>query len=704
MTPKRRWAQFRTSFQFKLLFIFTLLTFLISCLLSTLYIISETGKTRQHASEKLRLRAESLAGSIRLPLYAENRDMLRLLAEQAAREPEILAVVISATDGRILADVRVPGYLPDPAESPDIIKVTAEVRTNPLAESVDSAINGAGNTTSPTLLGSVRLERGTADLSRAVRQVVAFSISSAFAFWMAVSLFCLLILNRLTRSFNALVAGIEAFHDGDFSHRITIESADEPGRVASAVNNLAVTLQQREAENSRLLDEQHEFERQLLHAQKLESMGVMAGGIAHDFNNLLQAILGNMELADRELSPDSRSRKYVGRAIESAQQAAHLTDLMLTYVGKGYVAKKTLDLNNLVRNNADMLKTAATASVSIKLNLSEELLVILANEAQIQQVVMNLITNAAESIEKQPGLIRLTTGIRECEPDCLTASLLEEKPPAGCYAFLEVQDNGCGMSDETKSRLFDPFFTTKFTGRGLGMSAVMGIIKSHGGALFLESEVGRGSTFRVLFPLTEGAESEKSKSLPHPHPNLPLEGEGTNTKLHSKDVSSPNASIGDPALKPGFPITSSGMTNNLLNTACYEIDTSPERPLSGLVLVVDDEKAVMKVCVTIVKNCGFTVITAVDGSEAVAKFREHADEIVIVLMDLTMPNTDGLTAMNEIHAIKPDARVIIASGFNEEDMNLNITNLPPSGFIRKPYSMKALEAELRRVMQESSTA
>jgi signal transduction histidine kinase/ActR/RegA family two-component response regulator len=670
MTPKRRWAQFRTSFQFKLLFIFTLLTFLISCLLSTLYIISETGKTRQHASEKLRLRAESLAGSIRLPLYAENRDMLRLLAEQAAREPEILAVVISATDGRILADVRVPGYLPDPAESPDIIKVTAEVRTNPLAESVDSAINGAGNTTSPTLLGSVRLERGTADLSRAVRQVVAFSISSAFAFWMAVSLFCLLILNRLTRSFNALVAGIEAFHDGDFSHRITIESADEPGRVASAVNNLAVTLQQREAENSRLLDEQHEFERQLLHAQKLESMGVMAGGIAHDFNNLLQAILGNMELADRELSPDSRSRKYVGRAIESAQQAAHLTDLMLTYVGKGYVAKKTLDLNNLVRNNADMLKTAATASVSIKLNLSEELLVILANEAQIQQVVMNLITNAAESIEKQPGLIRLTTGIRQCEPDCLNASLLEEKPPAGCYAFLEVQDNGCGMSDETKSRLFDPFFTTKFTGRGLGMSAVMGIVKSHGGALFLESEVGRGSTFRVLFPLAEGAKVSHHlpHPLPHPHPNLPfmpqrvLEGEGT---------------------KP----------ENIQKIA-----------LSGLVLVADDEKAVMKVCVTIVKNCGFTVITAGDGGEAVAKFREHADEIVIVLMDLTMPNTDGLTAMNEIHAIKPDARVIIASGFNEEDMNLNITNLPPSGFIRKPYSMKALEAELRRVMQESSTA
>jgi signal transduction histidine kinase/CheY-like chemotaxis protein len=636
-----RWSNFCTSFQFKLFLIFTLLTFLIASLLSVLYIVTENHKARHLAAEQLQLRSQQLAESIRLPLYAENREMLRQLAEQAAQAAEIRAVVITAPDGRMLAGF----YSPDYSTTAETISQSVAVQSNPQSDSVESSLTGGQNITNSPL-GSVRMVRGTADLSRARLQVVMISTSAAIAFWLTVSLLCHLVLRRVTRSFNTLVHGIDAMQNGNFTSRIRIESDDEPGRAARAVNNLADVLQQRDEENRRLQEERMNLERQMLQTQKLESLGVMAGGIAHDFNNLLQAILGNIELASMKLPADAAPQKYIANAITSGKHAAHLTNLMLTYLGKGLTTKKELNLNELVRDNTEMLRTTTSAAVSTELHLSPELPAITADIAHIQQVVMNLISNAAESILEQPGQVRITTGTQNCDQACLSASLLEEKPEPGRYVFLEVSDNGCGMSQETLQRLFDPFFTTKFTGRGLGMSAVMGIIRIHNGALFVESEPDKGTTFRALFPVSESA-------LPTP--------------------------VQEPVIPPPE-------------------STIPESSLSGLVLVVDDEKPVLKICTKMIQLCGFTVITACDGIDAVAKFREQADEIAVVLMDLTMPNMDGLTAMSEIYKISPDIKVIISSGFNKEELSERITDQPPCGFIRKPYSMNVLEAEMRRVM------
>jgi signal transduction histidine kinase/CheY-like chemotaxis protein len=400
-------------------------------------------------------------------------------------------------------------------------------------------------------------------------------------------------------------------------------------------------------ERKRAEEERLQLEQQFLQAQKLESLGIMAGGIAHDFNNLLQSILGNMELAARTLPQNADPYKYITRALNSGQAAAHLTSLMLAYVGKGSLAKKDLDLNELVRVNADMLKTTVGSAVSLDLSLSEESPRIVADEAQIQQVIMNLLTNAAESIEEQPGVVRLTTGSQQCDQVCLAASLLDKKPEPGCYVFLEVSDTGCGMSAETMKRLFDPFFTTKFTGRGLGMSAVMGIMQTHNGALFIRSEPGTGTTFRVCFPASEAA----------PSPT---------------------------ALSERIPPAENGMV--------------AEKPLSGVVLVVDDEKSVLRTSKKMVELCGFTVITARDGVEAVSLFREHARDIDIVLLDLTMPNMDGIAAMNEIYRIRPDVKLLLSSGFNKNELSGRITGQAPSGFIRKPFSLTELETELRRAM------
>jgi CheY-like chemotaxis protein len=205
------------------------------------------------------------------------------------------------------------------------------------------------------------------------------------------------------------------------------------------------------------------------------------------------------------------------------------------------------------------------------------------------------------------------------------------------------------MGAETLTRLFDPFFTTKFTGRGLGMSAVMGIVKTYSGALFVASEVGSGTTFRVLFPAQEAVLED---TLQKPFASLP------------------------------------------------EKQAIPDSPLSGLALLVDDEKSVLKTCTKMLRLCGLNVITASDGMDAVTQFREHSDAIDVVVMDLTMPNMDGVTAMVEIREIRPDAKVILASGFNKEELSKRFIGVAaPSGFIRKPYSMNQLEVELQMVMR-----
>jgi len=421
--------------------------------------------------------------------------------------------------------------------------------------------------------------------------------------------------------------------------------------VTSAMAEQKAELVKNITELKHSTEERISLERQLLHAQKLESLGIMAGGIAHDFNNLLQSIIGNMELALMKLAVNSAPHKFISNAMISSKHAAQLTSLMLTYVGKRMTAKIELDLNSLVVENVELLRSAASAAVTIEISLSEQLPRIRADVAQIQQVVMNLLTNAAESIEKQPGIVRLTTGTQVCDNVLLKSSLLDGKAAPGRYVFLEVQDNGCGMSKDILKRLFDPFFTTKFTGRGLGMSAVMGIMKAHGGALFVESEPGVGTTFRVLFPAVDSVSTSHS-----------------------------NQSVSFPSEK----------------------ELALKSPLSAVALVVDDEKSVLKTCATMVEFCGYSVITACDGIDAVTKFREHADKISLVIMDLTMPNMDGIAAMREIYSIKPDARIILASGFSKEDLGERIIENPPAGLISKPYSLKELEAEILRVMQESA--
>ena len=270
-------------------------------------------------------------------------------------------------------------------------------------------------------------------------------------------------------------------------------------RILAVVRNIT--------ERKRLEEENLEMERKLLHSQKLESLAVMAGGIAHDFNNQLAVVLGNLELALMDLAPDSVVRPSIMNAIQAAKRSAELSRQIQTYTGNTFYYPVDLDLNELLNTNPIPLKLRVSRNVTLNLESYNTLPPIKGDPDQIQCLVTNILVNASEAVGDKNGEVRLSTGVIDCDAEYLSRSRLEEKPEPGRFVFLEVTDTGCGMDSDTQRRLFDPFFSTKFWGRGLGMSKVIGITKGHHGAIIVDSEVGKGTTIRVLFPASKEAQA-----------------------------------------------------------------------------------------------------------------------------------------------------------------------------------------------------
>ncbi len=395
---------------------------------------------------------------------------------------------------------------------------------------------------------------------------------------------------------------------------------------------------QKSAEEDRL-----SLERRLLHSQKLESLGVLTGGIAHDFNNLLTAILGNLELGLARVAGDSPVAGNIEKALQASQRAADLTQQMLAYAGKGIFQLASVDLGRLIRENVDFFRTVISKRIELSILTSSDIPMITADPGQIQQVVMNLITNASEAIGENPGTIVVKSGVLDCDEALLGQSLLDEKPSPGRFACIEVSDSGCGMSDESRKRIFEPFYTTKFTGRGLGMSAVLGIIKVHDGAILIESTPGSGSTFTVLFP-----------------------------ESHQVFVAPQDQN-----------------THSAAEQSCIS---------RGTVLVVDDEPDVCEICEEYLHLFGFTSLRASDGFEALELFRVHSDEIIFVILDMAMPHMDGVAAFKELKTIRPDIKVIISSGNAAADTRLTFQDMQPDAFIQKPFNIQELKNNIAKLM------
>jgi two-component system cell cycle sensor histidine kinase/response regulator CckA len=424
---------------------------------------------------------------------------------------------------------------------------------------------------------------------------------------------------------------------GDRAVRVHLRSIPvrEPERVATLYRTAITDI----TERIKIEDEQRKLEAQLRQAQKLESLGVLAGGIAHDFNNLLTAILANAELLLKGLSPSSTTRPNIEEIKTAAVRATDLTTQMLAYAGSGGFQIEPFNLNELVEETSQLLHASISKEALLRLEFAQDLPDVDGDAGQIRQIVMNLIINASEAGGDEGVVITLRTSAVEASRADLSETYQDQRLPTGRYVCLEVSDTGCGIDEETKSKLFDPFFTTKFTGRGLGLAAVLGIVRSHHGTVDIQSRPGKGTTFKVLLPVAQQVRQVASEPRP--------------------------------------------------------ADTRADLGETGTVLIVDDEESVRKATGWILISSGFTILTAPDGQTAIELFAERPDEIAVVLLDLTMPGMRSDETLKELQRIRSDVPVIICSGYSKENVASRFTGRGPAGFLQKPYEMETLVGKIR---------
>jgi PAS domain S-box-containing protein len=381
-------------------------------------------------------------------------------------------------------------------------------------------------------------------------------------------------------------------------------------------------------------------EESLLHRQKLESLGVLAGGIAHDFNNLLTVILGNAELALAELEPAGVGAESIDQLRRAARRASELTQQMLAYSGRGRFVIGPVDLNAIIAEMLGFLGASLAKQIQLAPRLDARLPSIEGDASQINQLVLNLIVNAAEAIGEAPGTITVSTTTRELTLAALAHWRRYDELDPGRYVCLEVSDTGSGMDAATQARIFDPFFSTKFTGRGLGLAVVVGVLRSHHGALQVLSEPGRGTSFRVALPALRPEEEQTGMEAPR----LPA--------------------AGTPG--PGGVVA------------------------AGLVLIIDDEESVRSLAARIVERAGGRVLQAADGETGLELVRAHGEALGCVLLDLSMPRLSGEQVLPAIRELRPALPVVVMSGYDTEELRARFAAAAPVAFLQKPFRPQEL--------------
>jgi PAS domain S-box-containing protein len=417
---------------------------------------------------------------------------------------------------------------------------------------------------------------------------------------------------------------------------VSHNALDVPGVHGIVVNARDIT------ERRQVELERQAMEAKVQQAQKLESLGVLAGGIAHDFNNLLMGIMGHAGLALMEATVDPPLRRRLHQIEVAATRASELTNQLLAYSGRGKFQVEPLSLSRLVDEMETLLETVISKKAILEHHFAHDLPLIDGDATQIRQVLMNLITNASDALEDRTGRITITTGAMATGPltPCIAGT-----PPDGMSVFLEVTDTGSGMAPETLQRIFDPFFTTKFTGRGLGLAAVLGIIRGHLGAIQVISQPGHGTTFRLLFPCS----------------------------------------------------------NQTTGPEVWEDRPAQAYRSHGIILVVDDEESVRSVAACSLERCGFTIHTATNGRDGLRAFQERAALVRAVVLDLTMPILGGDEVLAELRSGGgPGATVpiLLSSGYSSADVAGNLLRYGPIQFLQKPYNPGDLIQKIRGCLGE----
>lgn len=377
--------------------------------------------------------------------------------------------------------------------------------------------------------------------------------------------------------------------------------------------------------------------------RKAESLSRMAGAVAHHFNNQLTVVLGNLEIALEDLHEGPGIRNCLLAALKAAKRSSEISGLMLTCIGQGIDKSEALDLSRLVRRHLPMVQALIPKGIVLETDVMSSGPLVFANANQVRMALNHLITNSAEAMDGCKGRVRIS--VRTLPAADIPGGFLAPttwKPDDDTYACLMVMDTGCGIPPLEMPKLFDPFFTTKFTGRGLGLPVVLGLVKAWHGAVRVESIKDQGSTFCILLPVFK--------------------------------ADAPSAS----------------------DTA----STHKEAEYSGLVLMVDDQASVRKMGETLLSRLGFSILSAASGAEALDFFRQHPGEVCCVVTDLTMPGMDGWEVLAALRRIQPDLPVILASGYEEALAMGRDAPEQPNAFLHKPYSKAELKTALNRALMD----
>ena len=386
-------------------------------------------------------------------------------------------------------------------------------------------------------------------------------------------------------------------------------------------------------------EERRELVAQMYRAQKLESLGLLAGGIAHDLNNILTPVMGYVELASELLPKESPAAPLLEEVKKNTHRAAELIQQILAFAGKGRFVIELVNLSTLIHDMSPLLRTAASGHCELQYHLAENLPSMKADVTQLGQMMMNLVTNAAEASE-DGGTITISTGLLSTSHSA-PSSDAEPKRSTDTEVYLEVKDSGRGMTKEVMEKIFDPFYTTKFTGRGLGLAVVQGIVRGHHGILQVVSEPGRGSTFRIVLP-------SSTQAVPIPvKPQQPKAWQGT-----------------------------------------------------GTILVIDDEKPILDIARRILQHSGLEVLVAADGQTGLKIFRESEKDINAVVLDMTMPQMSGLEVATALRLIRLDLPIVLMSGYSTQEITLQSAGLEITGFVKKPFTMQSFTAAIRQALRQ----
>ncbi|MEM9775944.1 MAG: PAS domain S-box protein [Chloroflexota bacterium] len=390
----------------------------------------------------------------------------------------------------------------------------------------------------------------------------------------------------------------------------------------------------------------------LMEHQKLESIGVLAGGIAHDFNNLLVAMKAQSSLALLKLPPNSPAHQHIEKANHAADSAAQLTSQLLAYSGQGQFKIEQTDLNDEVEQNSQLLTVAIPKNVEISSHLEEDLPKIMVDQSQLQQILMNLIINGAEAMNGNAGHITITTTQTLLDSDTLNSACFILTPPApGSFVEISIADDGMGMSTETLAKIFDPFFTTKFTGRGLGLAAVLGIVRSHNGGLIVDSKHGQGTKFSIFFPVAAN-QSEASKV------------EKT-VAMQNQDTPETGHTVFDQA---------------------------------SAILLIDDDKLVREAMTDLFELEDIPLLCAADGKAGIEVFKKHASQISLILLDLSMPGISSEDTFTELRRLESNVPIVLCSGYSESKVNKFFADKDHSGFVAKPFNIKDLIQKINEII------